>query len=65
MNRIIILNGPPNCGKDTIGEMLIQQTDAATTQFKEVLYKETAKYFDEKHASFFDMKVQLVNAMDK
>lgn len=46
MNRIIILNGPPNCGKDTIGEMLIQQTDAATTQFKEVLYKETAKYFD-------------------
>lgn len=43
MNRpIIILNGPPNCGKDTLADALSDV--AVKVEFKHALYKETAKY---------------------
>lgn len=42
MKQIIILNGPPGCGKDTIAEKL----GYPTAMFKEQLYKSTAEYFE-------------------
>jgi hypothetical protein len=42
---ILILNGPPECGKDTIGKMLHDQIGCALTSFKFDLYAETAKHF--------------------
>jgi hypothetical protein len=44
--HIIILNGPPNSGKDTLGNLLAKKfRNVALTTFKYDLYKETAKYF--------------------
>jgi hypothetical protein len=42
---IYILNGPPNCGKDTIGDMLRTKHNWLVSQFKHDLYLETAKYY--------------------
>lgn len=45
MRPIIILNGPPNCGKDTLADALVDKDLAVKLQFKERLYTETAHYF--------------------
>ena len=45
--RVLLLNGPPESGKDTIGNLLQEQLDCALTCFKFNLYKVTAKYFEE------------------
>ena len=43
--KIIILNGPPHCGKDTIGALLRDQYPCTTTSFKHDLYRATADWF--------------------
>lgn len=42
---IIILNGPPGCGKDTIANALRDGHGFASTCFKYDLYKEVASYY--------------------
>ena len=44
--RIVILNGPPGSGKDTLGAALSKVMACSITQFKFDLYKATADYFD-------------------
>lgn len=43
---ILILNGPPGCGKDTIAKILRDEYRAVVTTFKHSLYKETADYYN-------------------
>jgi len=43
--KIVILNGPPRCGKDTIGAALVGRLNCVTTCFKHDLYRATAKHF--------------------
>ena len=51
MTTAIILNGPPGSGKDTIAQLLVQETQFAGVdkfqqfEFKHELYKCTAEYF--------------------
>lgn len=45
MIKAILLNGPPYCGKDTIGKLLQEKISCALTCFKFDLYKATADYF--------------------
>ncbi len=42
---ILILNGPPGCGKDTLAKMLAERNAWLHYEFKDVLYKETAEYY--------------------
>lgn len=45
--RVILLNGPPNSGKDISAQMLLELFGGGRHRaFKDVLYQETAKYFD-------------------
>ncbi|WP_378347435.1 hypothetical protein [Acinetobacter baumannii] len=45
--RVILLNGPPNTGKDVSAEMLKELFGGGSHKaFKDVLYEETAKYFN-------------------
>lgn len=46
MIKVIILNGCPNIGKDTLADLMVTRNQAKKLQFKDVLYVETAKYFD-------------------
>jgi hypothetical protein len=41
--KVIILNGPPGCGKDTIANMLCKVAPVLRGEFKDILYHETAK----------------------
>lgn len=43
--KVLILNGPPHCGKDTIGALLKDQYPCTTTCFKHDLYAEVAAYY--------------------
>lgn len=43
--RVIILNGPPNIGKDTLGNNVQQLIGWPRMEFKEALYSETASYY--------------------
>ena len=43
--RVIILNGPPNIGKDTLGNNVQQLIGWPRMEFKEALYRETASYY--------------------
>ena len=43
--RVIILNGPPNIGKDTLGNNVQQLLGWPRMEFKEALYIETANYY--------------------
>lgn len=51
MAKIVILNGPPGCGKDTIAVQLIDYfmmmhgRKVRFCQFKDALYRETQKYY--------------------
>lgn len=45
LKSCIILNGPPGCGKDTVG-LELTKYGYQTMAFKEQLYIETAKLFD-------------------
>lgn len=40
--KVIILNGPPGCGKDTIARLLCEVAPVLQGEFKAVLYDETA-----------------------
>ncbi len=44
-NTVILLNAPPNSGKDTIAKAVCDKTGATHSEFKNSLYKTTAKYF--------------------
>jgi len=46
MNKTIILNAPPNAGKDTIAMALCGATGAMHTQMKDHLYQVTASLFN-------------------
>jgi hypothetical protein len=41
--KVLILNGPPGCGKDTIAKLLCEMAPVLQGEFKELLYEETAK----------------------
>ena len=43
--KVLILNGPPHSGKDTIGSMLMEQIPCFITSFKFDLYQETSNFF--------------------
>lgn len=51
MAKIVILNGPPGCGKDTIAIQLVDYFNllhgkkARFSQFKDAVYRETQKYY--------------------
>ena len=45
MIKAILLNGPPECGKDTIGKLLQKELGCALTCFKFDLYQSTAEHF--------------------
>lgn len=45
MSRVIILNGPPNSGKDVIAEELSALTGMKHSRFKTALYEYTASLF--------------------
>jgi len=42
---VVILNAPPNSGKDTIADLMVTNFEANKQEFKETLYEETAKYY--------------------
>lgn len=46
--KILILNGPPNVGKDTLADDLVEMDieDWSVLQFKEILWVETADYYN-------------------
>jgi len=46
LGTVVILNGPPGVGKDTIAEHLSRMTLLEVDMFKSSLYEATAKYFD-------------------
>jgi len=45
LQTCIILNGPPNSGKDTIADLLVEECGYTKHQMKDTLYAETASYF--------------------
>lgn len=51
MKIVVILNGPPNSGKDTIAEAL-EAEGYSHIRFKDALYRDTAKLFDMPLAQF-------------
>jgi len=42
----VVLNGPPNSGKDTLANLLVDSHGFNKHQMKDKLYAETAKHFD-------------------
>lgn len=46
MKTVIILNGCPHIGKDTIADLIVKQLGANKIQFKDALYEETAHYYN-------------------
>jgi hypothetical protein len=44
--KVLILNGPPGCGKDTIARLLCWLAPVLHGEFKEVLYEETANFLN-------------------
>jgi hypothetical protein len=44
--KVLILNGPPGCGKDTIAKLLCEMAPVLQGEFKEVLYEETANFLN-------------------
>ena len=45
LKTCIILNGPPNSGKDTIADIMVAECGYTKHQMKDTLYAETAAYF--------------------
>lgn len=46
INLMVVLNGPPGCGKDTIAKRIVENNVGFVKhQFKDALYEHTAKYF--------------------
>jgi hypothetical protein len=45
MKLIVILNGPPGSGKDTIADYIVEKLSYEKLDFKTALYKETARFF--------------------
>jgi len=46
MKTVIIMNGPPGVGKDTLTDIMVDRISAIKNEFKKALYKETAKYYN-------------------
>jgi len=55
LDTAIILNGPPGVGKDTLANLLVRSFAIPTMAFKEVLYRETARYFSVELNTFIRM----------
>ena len=45
-NTLIILNAPPNAGKDTIADAIVERTGMEHRRFKDHLYQLTADTFN-------------------
>lgn len=45
MKKVIILNAPPNAGKDTIAEVLCERLEGQHCEFKAALYETTLDYY--------------------
>lgn len=45
LSNVVILNGPPKCGKDTLAERLVEH-GYKILMFKDGLYEATAAYYD-------------------
>ncbi len=54
MDTVILLNGPPGVGKDTIADIIAQKYGFASMSFKAQLFIETVKYFDVEYESFIE-----------
>lgn len=46
MKTAILFNGPPSCGKDTLGRVLARNLQLPVLQFKDSLYNLTASHYD-------------------
>ena len=46
MKRVVILNAPPACGKDTIADLMVKHLKATKHEFKHALYQAFADYYD-------------------
>jgi len=46
MKKVLLLNGPPNSGKDEVAKILCPVMNASHQMFKESLYEETLKYYE-------------------
>lgn len=52
LDTAIILNAPPNTGKDTLAAMTEQVSDFVQAEFKEALYRETIDCYQVDHDEF-------------
>lgn len=57
--RIVLLNGPPDCGKDFIADQLQERLGGVKQMFKRALYEHTADFFK------MDREVFTALAMDR
>ena len=44
-SKVVILNAPPECGKDTIADLIVKHLHATKHEFKHTLYKAFADYY--------------------
>jgi hypothetical protein len=62
MNRIIFLNGPPGCGKDTVGEILAKEGAAVPIKFAAPLRIAAAALYGIDESAIESMKAQKIAA---
>jgi hypothetical protein len=55
LDTCVILNGPPNSGKDTLADILARDYNFNKHQMKDTLYSETAKHFQVAEDKFIEL----------